>query len=176
MSPSRELASSTPALRRRRADHDPQKAESRAIQTPLSIVAELYARQHSSSHAQDQQEDFFSAVSSHFSSVLSGHASQVRFRLTSERETRQACKLTAARPQIPRLEDTSAQGRLVRFRCMVQDTGLANEVYALDTGRAGAGADESGAGCCAYSEGAIGGSPVQDVSCTSLLLRLEAGN
>ena len=53
---------------------------------------------------------------------------------------------------------------------MVQDTGLANEVYALDTGRAGAGADESGAGCCAYSEGAIDGSPVQDVSSATLVL------
>lgn len=60
-------------------------------------------------------------------------------------------------PQIPNLEDVNTPGRLARFRCMVQDTGLPNEVFVLNVG------GENGRGCCAYSESAAGGSPVLGV-------------
>ncbi|KAK9896561.1 hypothetical protein P389DRAFT_171824 [Cystobasidium minutum MCA 4210] len=104
--------------------------EAIAIQTPLSIVADLFSR--SSSKPDDRTNDEFHAqVRDYFASVLADHVDA-----------------------IPHLEDVNTPGRLARFRCMVQDTGLPNEVYVLDVG------GENGRGCCAYSEGAASGSPI----------------
>ena len=44
---------------------------------------------------------------------------------------------------------------------MVQDTGLANEVYILDVEpKASRSEDTDGRGCTAYSEGTVSGSPI----------------
>lgn len=144
------------------------------MHSPLDVVADIFSRS-SSPSSQDASDDaFFQSVHEHFSSVLcgGGHLSSVR----------QASSIAAASAlrvlsiehvfeQIPRLENVNTRGKLVRFRCMVQDTGLANEVYVLDahaSSRASGGSRRSGSGCCAYSEGPAGGSPILDVrSCES---------
>ena len=136
-----------------------KKAESIAIHSPLSIVAELFASSSGSSEA------FFSNVTEHFSTVLADHVQFVRLKQLTVLSN---CASYTDRPsvilsnlfetQIPRLENVNQRGTLVRFRCMVQDTGLANEVYAIDVG------GEDGRGCCAFSEGAASGSPIIGVS------------
>lgn len=81
MSPSRESQPVTAVLpNANRCTRFP--AEAIAIQTPLSVVADLFARSISNGSSQPQQdsnasEDFYAGVRDYFSSILADHVDAV---------------------------------------------------------------------------------------------------